>query len=81
MKRLILNIDENLPDMQAVDAALAVVQQGKISKTSNGDQYCFHSITHSGVEVSVTKHKSGTETFFIHSTNTSILNLFPKQSL
>jgi hypothetical protein len=56
--------------MQAMDAAMAVMQQGKISKTSNGDQYCFHSITHSGVEVSVTKHKSGTETFFIRNTTT-----------
>ena len=65
MKRLILNIDENVPDMQAMAATMAIMQEGKISKTSNGDQYCFHSITNSGVEISVTKQKSGTETFFI----------------
>ena len=67
MKRLILNIDENVPDMQAMAATMAIMQEGKISKTSKGDQYCFHSITNSGVEISVTKQKSGTETFFIRS--------------
>ena len=51
--------------MQAMAATMAIMQEGKISKTSKGDQYCFHSITNSGVEISVTKQKSGTETFFI----------------
>jgi hypothetical protein len=69
MKRLILNIDEKMSDMQAMAAAMAVMQHGKISKTAHGDQYCFHSVTNSGVEISVTKQKSGTETFFIRMTN------------
>ena len=65
MKRLILNIDDNVTDIAAIAATMAIVQEGKISKTANGDQYCFHSITNSGVEISITKRKSGTETFFI----------------
>ena len=65
MKRLILNISENVPEMQAITATMAIMQMGKISKTSRGNQYCFHFITNSGVEISVTKQKSGTETFFI----------------
>ena len=72
MKKLILNIDENLPDMQAMAAAMAIIQHGKISNTANGDQYCFHSVTTSGVEISVTKQKSGTETFFIRMANNEI---------
>ena len=61
-----------MPDMQAMAAAMAIMQHGKISKTAHGDQYCFHSVTTSGVEISVTKQKSGTETFFIRMANAKL---------
>lgn len=65
MNRIILNIEENVTDMQAMAAAMSCIEMGKVSKTANGDQYCFLSVTKSGVEIMVTKRKSGTETFFI----------------
>ena len=69
MKRIIFNIDERISDTQAVESALAVILEGKISKTSKGEQYCFHSVTCDGINVSVMKLKSGTETFLIYPAN------------
>jgi hypothetical protein len=66
MKRIILNIDEDVDDVTALEAALSVVKMGKISKTSRGEQYCFHSVTANDVDIAVTKQKSGTESFFIY---------------
>ena len=75
MTRLILNIDETgnpdpLTIEDAVKCALEVVKMGKISETSRGKQYCFHTIAMSDVHVAVTKQKSGTETFNIYLDNT-----------
>jgi hypothetical protein len=74
MTRLILNIDETgnpdpLTIEDAVKCALEVVKMGKISETSRGKQYCFHTIAMSDVHVAVTKQKSGTETFNIYLDN------------
>lgn len=69
-RKLILTIDESVTDEEALQATLAVVAQGKISKTSLGKQYCFHSVTVMCVEVTVVKHKSGTETFYIRTATT-----------
>jgi len=65
MKRIILNIEEDVEDVAALEAALSVVRMGKISKTSRGEQYCFHSVTTDDIVISVTKTKNGTESFFI----------------
>lgn len=67
MKRIILNIrDENNVTIEdALKYALRVVQHGKISETSKGKQYCFLTVFANKVYVSVTKQKSGTETFNI----------------
>lgn len=69
MKRIIINIDDNVTDSEAVESAFAVIKEGKTSKTSRGEQYCFHSVTYSGIAVTVTKQKSGTETFSIYPAN------------
>lgn len=72
MKRIIINIDNNVTDEQAIESALAVIREGKKSRTSRGNQYCFHSVTYSGIAITVTKQKSGTETFRIYQANDKI---------
>lgn len=65
MRRIILNIEDGIPDQQAAECLIGVLRIGKISKTSRGEQYCFHTTTMSGLEITVTKQKSGTESFRI----------------
>jgi hypothetical protein len=65
MKKIILRIDESIDDEKAVELALIVVHGGKVSKTNGEDHYCFHTVFHDDSSVTVVKHPSGTETFYI----------------
>lgn len=67
MKRIIINIEnENETTIEeSLKYALRVIQKGKISETKKGKQFCFHTIFNNKIHVSVTKRKSGTETFNI----------------
>ena len=65
MKRLILNIDDNMTEEAALWYALQVAKGGKVSETSKGKQFCFHTVFGGSRHVSVTKSKTGTETFNI----------------
>ena len=72
MKKLILRINDEIKDSKAVEYVQYVINQQKISKTSMGEQYCFHIGFKDGANVSVVKHKSGTETFYINNSSKKI---------
>jgi len=65
MKKLILRIDDDMTDQDALRLALRVVQMGKISETAGKPQYCFHTRFNDDKTISVMKQPSGTETFYI----------------
>ncbi len=65
MEKIIIKINDGVPNARAMRAALAVVEDGRISTTSYGPQYCFHTVFKDGVTVGVRKSKSGTEVFYI----------------
>jgi hypothetical protein len=65
MKRLILNIDESVSEEDALRYVVKVVQEGRISETKNGKQFCFYTVFNENCHVSATKSKTGTETFKI----------------
>jgi len=71
MERIIINIRDksDITNEDALKYALHVVKRGKVSETAKGKQYCFHTVFNNTVHVSVTKQKSGTETFNIYSHN------------
>ena len=65
MRKLILRIDDEIEDLEALYMAITVVKYGKISETAGQPQYCFHTRFKAKREVSVLKRPSGTETFYI----------------
>ena len=64
MSKLILHIF-GLPDAVALAYVQAVVDGGKVSGWGVRKQYCYHTVFHSGVEVSCMLLKSGTHTFYV----------------
>lgn len=64
-RKLIVNItDDEITDEEAFKKVLKVIQNGKISKTSLGEQYCFVTAFDSGVAVGVRKNKAS-ESFYV----------------
>lgn len=60
MKRLILNImDDSIDDDEALYKVAMVVQGGKVSETSKGEQYCFATVFRDGIMVEAHKTKLG----------------------
>ena len=66
MKLIIENLTD-WDDEQAMDFVMDVIRGGLVSgeDTATGEQYCYLSIFFGGTNVSVTKHKSGTQKFTI----------------
>lgn len=66
MSRLIIeNRIDGLSDSAALKYASAVADEGKISGTGKGRQYCFHTEFKGGIHVSVFKNKKS-ERFVIY---------------
>jgi hypothetical protein len=61
MSRIIINT-EGVSDAVAVDHVLSCIKDGKISKGTYGEQYCF-ATSHYGVMTYCKLNKSGTFTF------------------
>lgn len=61
--KFIIEIQDGIDPQNALALCGAVIAQGTISKTSLGPQFCFHTVFSSGVEISVTKRRSGTQRF------------------
>jgi len=75
MTKFIIRV-EDTDEITALDLVKQVVKNGKVSKTCNGEQYCFHTVfsvitadtansKSERVAVSCKKHRSGTETFYV----------------
>lgn len=62
--KLIIYNHTNLSDLIAMDYVLKVIREGKVSKTSQGDQYCFATLFESGIAVE-TSRRNDTYTFHI----------------
>ena len=62
-KIIIHNDDESIGDYEAISFVRAVISEGKVSKTSNGKQYCFATRFKSGVVVTCNKLREETYTF------------------
>lgn len=71
--RIIINNGSDLDDLEALRLVTAVVNQGQISETSLGKQYCFatgFTLETTGnkprkFNVYVRKNKTGTQTFYV----------------
>lgn len=66
MNKLIIRNYTDLSDLEILNRVMSVVQNGKISTTSRGPQYCFISLFKDNIVVGVSKSKTGTETFYVY---------------
>lgn len=63
--KLIIRNYTDLNDIDVMSYVLTVMYNGKISETSKGQQYCFHTSFDGGIGVSVVKSGKDTETFYV----------------
>lgn len=69
MKKLILRVEDNISDEDALQYTQSVVRMGKISKTSKSKQYSFHSVVKGYIHVVCTRRSTTTQTFYIYKGN------------
>ena len=62
--KIIIHNYTNLSDFKVLKMVSDVVNEGKISKTNQGEQYCFASTFKNGVVVSSTR-RNNTYTFYV----------------
>ena len=65
MNKLIIRNYTKLSDLEVLTYIITVVNEGKISETSKGPQYCFHTTFKDNIGVSVVKSGKETETFYV----------------
>ncbi len=63
MSKIIIYNKTELSDEEAMKRVLMVIQEGKISQTKRGKQYCFATSFKSGVVVTCNKLREETYTF------------------
>ena len=71
-RKLIIRNYTDLPDLYVLEKVYYVVQNGQISETSKGKQYCFTSLFKDYIVVSVHKSGPNTETFYIYKDNDNL---------
>jgi len=57
MEKLIIENRTGLPILEVIEYVLEVIDKGKISETSKGEQYCFMSMYKDGIIVYAEKNK------------------------
>ena len=65
MSKMIIHNLTSLSDLETLKMCTSVVDMGKVSKGTYGEQYCFVSTFRTGHHLSCNKSKSGTYTFKI----------------
>jgi hypothetical protein len=67
--KLIIRNYTDLSDSKVLSLVLGVVEEGRVSETGKGKQYCFHTtflVEGDKIEVSVHKNSELTETFYVY---------------
>lgn len=63
--KLIIRNYTELSDIEVLSYVISVVKEGRVSETSKGPQYCFHTTFKDNIGVSVVKSGKDTETFYV----------------
>lgn len=63
MRKITIEIDDDIEDLTAMWAALNVVRYGRVS--DNGRQYCFVTTFKNGVKVFTRRTRAGTDVFHV----------------
>lgn len=63
MRKITIEIDDDIEDLGALWATLNVVRYGRVS--DNGRQYCFVTTFKDGVEVFARRTRAGTDVFHV----------------
>ena len=66
--KIIIHNYSDLSDYEVMLYVASVIDQGKVSKTSKGEQYCFVTTYKSGIVIS-SGRKNNTYTFFVERRN------------
>ena len=66
--KIIIHNYSDLSDSDAIFYVGTVINKGKISKTSQGEQYCFVSVFKNGITIS-SGRRNDTYTFFVERRN------------
>lgn len=53
-------------DLHVLELVKSIVAQGRMSETSKGSQYCFHTTFLDGTNISIIKSGKDTETFYVY---------------
>lgn len=65
MKKIIITFDEGIEDIEATFAVTGVIKRGRISKSRNGQCYCFLTTFTNNTRCFAERTKNGTDTFRI----------------
>lgn len=64
--KIIIRNYTDLSDLIVLELVAQVVTKGKVSVTSKGEQYCFHTTFNNIIGVSVVKSGKDTNTFYVY---------------
>ena len=71
MKKLIINIDDSVTDLESLEVVHIVIGKGKVSKARGIKHYCWITKFHNGTTVSVRDKKTekSADSFCVYKTN------------